>query len=204
MSVEWQETFNVSRETYDDLTRYAELVGRWTQKINLISKASLQDIWQRHIWDSAQIYDLGEPEGTWLDIGSGGGFPGIVVAIMAKRDNPARKVVLVECDQRKAAFLRTVIRELQLNASVEATRIEALDPAGATVVSARALASLSQLLGFADRHLQKGGSAIFMKGAQWQNELSEAQSAWSFDHQAHTSQTDPTAAVLLIKGIHRA
>ena len=117
MSVEWQETFNVSRETYDDLTRYAELVGRWTQKINLISKASLQDIWQRHIWDSAQIYDLGEPEGTWLDIGSGGGFPGIVVAIMAKRDNCARKGVLVESDQRKAAFLRTVIRELQLNAS---------------------------------------------------------------------------------------
>ena len=139
---------NVSRETKANLRKYADLLVKWNQKINLISASTVADLWSRHIVDSAQIYNLcPDAQGIWADFGSGGGFPGLVVAIIAKELNPDLKVVLVESDQRKATFLRTIIRETVLSATVKTERIETLMPIGADVVSARALAELSELLG---------------------------------------------------------
>ena len=194
---------NVSRETMDRLTRYHELLLKWNAKINLISRSSISDIWDRHIWDSAQIVAVSPFASAWLDIGSGGGFPGLVVAIYAKENNPAQHVSLVESDQRKAAFLRTVVRELGLNATVLSERVESLAPMNADVLSARALADLDQLLRYANRHLAKDGTALFLKGENWQNEVEIARDSWSFKLEAHRSKTSPTAALLEIKEIQR-
>ncbi|GIT86312.1 16S rRNA (guanine(527)-N(7))-methyltransferase RsmG [Roseobacter sp. OBYS 0001] len=193
----------VSRETLDALRAYYELLLKWNSRINLVSKSSIDDVWQRHIWDSAQIVDYAEDVKTWVDLGSGGGLPGLVVAIMAKDADPNWKTILVESDQRKAAFLRTVIRELSLNARVIVDRIETVAPLRADVVSARALADLSVLLSFAHRHLSPQGTALFMKGQSWEKEVSSAQETWSFDLKAHKSKTSPTAAILEIKEIQR-
>ncbi|MFK7745012.1 MAG: 16S rRNA (guanine(527)-N(7))-methyltransferase RsmG [Roseobacter sp.] len=194
---------NVSRETLDRLTTYHDLLIKWNPKINLVSKSSISDIWNRHIWDSAQIVPFASEGTSWLDIGSGGGFPGLVVAIYAKELQPDRKVTMVESDQRKTAFLRTVIRELGLNAEVLAKRVEAMDAFAADVLSARALADLDALLGFADRHLSTSGTAFFLKGEKWEKEVQIARESWSFDLRAHKSKTSPTAAILEIKEIQR-
>lgn len=140
---------------------------------------------------------------NWVDLGSGGGFPALVVAIMAKRTLTERRVTMVESDQRKAAFLRTVIRQLSLNAEVLVSRVELADPLRADVLSARALADLDQLLIFAQRHLAKDGRCVFLKGETWQNEVEIARKTWSFDLRAHRSKTSPSAAILEIKDIQR-
>ena len=112
---------NVSRETYDALKAYQRLLEKWTTRINLISKSTHEDVWVRHICDSAQVMGLASKHAAhWIDIGSWGGLPGLVVAILAKELNPKLRVTLIESDQRKAVFLRTVVRELQLNAMVQA------------------------------------------------------------------------------------
>lgn len=195
---------DVSRETLDRLTRYHDLLLKWNRRINLVSRSTETEIWERHIWDSAQVYDLAPASGHWMDIGSGGGFPGLVIAIIAMERNPERCVTLVESDQRKSAFLRTVIRELPLNAVVKVSRVEALLPAQTDVLSARALADLDSLLHFAERHLIKGGRALFMKGENWENEVEIARKRWSFTLDAHKSKTSPKAAILEIKELQRA
>lgn len=194
---------NVSRETLERLKAYAGLVEKWTVKINLISKASIPYIWDRHIRDSAQIYDLAPPCDNWLDLGSGGGFPGVVVAIIAAEKSPSTTVTLVESDQRKCAFLRSALRELSLSGSVKSERIEKLQPQNADVLSARALADLDTLLAYSDRHLSPTGVAIFPKGENWQKEHSAAQERWSYRCEAITSITNPAAAVLKIEDIRR-
>lgn len=194
---------NVSRETMERLEAFVRLVEKWTVKINLISKASIPHIWDRHIRDSVQVFDIAPPCQSWLDLGSGGGFPGIVVAIIAAERTPQAKVTLVESDQRKCAFLRNAIRELSLNGAVISERIETLEPQGADVISARALSDLDALLGFADRHLSPTGTAIFPKGENWQKEHSAAQQLWSYRCEAITSITNSAAAVLKIEDIRR-
>ena len=196
---------NVSRETKANLRDYANLLVKWNQKINLVSASTIADLWSRHIVDSAQIYNLcTDVQGVWADLGSGGGFPGLVIAIIAKELNPDLKVVLVESDQRKATFLRTVIRETSLSATVKIERIETLKPIGADIVSARALADLSELLGFAQRHLRPDGTALFQKGAIWQKELVQARKSWSFQSEHFTSVTAPQAVILKIERIAHA
>lgn len=194
---------NVSRETLERLNDFSALVEKWTQKINLISKASIPQIWDRHIVDSAQIYGIAPAFQTWVDLGSGGGFPGIVVAILAAEHQPNAAITLVESDQRKCAFLRTAIRELSLNATVHSKRIESLDPLGADVLSARALADLDVLLSFCARHLDFKGTALFPKGENWKKEHETAQERWSYQCEAITSITNPAAAVLKIEEIRR-
>ena len=188
---------NVSRETLERLAEYANLIAKWTPKINLVSRQSLQDLWRRHFLDSAQLYRLTSESGQWVDLGSGGGFPGMVIAILAaQRDDLA--VILVEADQRKAAFLRTVNRELGLQATIIAGRIETIPPIGANVLSARALAPLDTLLSYADRHLAPGGRALFPKGAKADAEITEALEHWRFDCEKYRSMTDETATILSI------
>lgn len=197
------DTFNVSRETFERLSEYVELVKRWNPKINLVSKSSIDMLWDRHIWDSAQIFNHAPIGQNWLDIGSGGGFPALVVAIMAKELDPHQRVTMIESDTRKAVFLRTVIRELDLNASVLTQRIEQVPAQEARVLSARALADLNLLLNFAERHLDPSGVCLFMKGETWKEELAEAQKSWRFSYKSHPSLTNSKAAILEIKELCR-
>ena len=193
---------DVSRETLERLQIYAALLRKWNPRISLVSKASLSDLWKRHIIDSAQVFHLANATiRHWADLGSGGGFPGLVVAIMATETGSPAHVTLVESDTRKCAFLRTVIRETGAVATVINDRIEQITPLSADVVSARALADLATLLGYADRHLASEGTAIFLKGASWQKELPEAQSKWKFNYQVDRSEAEDGPVILSITGV---
>lgn len=195
---------DVSRETFEALKVYEAMVRRWNSAINLVSKSSLPDLWARHIEDSAQVLKLGpSTAAVWADLGSGGGFPGLVVAILAKELRPALRVVLVEADIRKAVFLRQVVQTLGLSCTVRSERIESLAQLEADVVSARALTALPDLLGYAEKHLRPGGVAIFPKGARFRDELSQAREIWDFDVDIEPSLADPEAAILVIRNIHR-
>lgn len=194
---------NVSRETIAELEAFAELIKKWTPKINLIARGTIDDIWERHVVDSVQLYKFAPAKFMkWVDLGSGGGFPGIVMAIIAKSEQPLASFTLVESDQRKATFLRTAARELKLPVEVIAQRIEAVPPLGADVVSARALAALSGLLPLTLRHLGGEAVALFHKGRQSRQEVAEAEKNWSFDLEDYPSITDPDARILRIQRIN--
>ena len=195
---------NVSRETSDRLRLLADLLVKWNPKINLVSRSTLETLWTRHILDSAQIFSLiPHPVAHWVDIGSGGGFPGLVIAILAAESDSEQKTTLIESDQRKCAFLRTVLRETSVPATVISKRIEAAEPQRADVLSARALADLSQLCAFAERHLQPKGTALFPKGVTWQKELHKAEESWSFVYDVVTSKSEPEAVILKLGDIRR-
>ena len=146
------------------------------------------------------------PQGgnLWADLGSGGGFPGLVIAVLAQSLQPELKVTLVEVDKRKAVFLREAARTLDLNVTIEAQRIEDLPPLQASVVSARALAPLSQLCDLAYRHMAPGGVAILMKGKQSEAEIAVARQKWSFELEASDSITSAEASVLTLKELRLA
>jgi 16S rRNA (guanine527-N7)-methyltransferase len=196
---------DVSRETFAALQSFEALVQRWSSAINVVSKSSVGSLWERHILDSAQVFALCPPNAqSWVDLGSGGGFPGIVVAVLAKELKPDLHVSLVESDLRKATFLRQAAQALDLSISVQSKRIESIEPLRADVLSARALASLTELLAFAEKHLCPDGSAVFPKGARYQDEIADAKRAWSFDVDIKPSLSDGEAAILVIRNIHRA
>ena len=192
---------NVSRETLEALGHYSDLIRQWTQKINLVAPSTLADLEARHIWDSAQIYAL--EAGKWVDVGSGGGLPGVVIAILRKGDGNTDETVLIESDQRKCAFLRTCKRQLGLDLTIIASRIETADPQNADILSARALASLPDLLGHAERHMSASGRCVFQKGAAWRDEIDAAHAKWRFSYEALASKTNPEAATLVIRDIQR-
>ena len=194
---------NVSRETVERLRHFEALVLKWTKKINLVSKGDASQIWSRHIVDSLQIYGLAPESGDWLDIGSGGGFPGIIAAIMAQEAGSDRQFTLVDSDQRKCAFLRTASRELGLNLSVHADRVEDMKPMGASVLSARALDDLDGLLHYTSKHLLSSGVALFPKGENWEKEHEAAQKHWSYQLEVTKSNTNPKATILKITEISR-
>ncbi len=194
---------DVSRETMQRLALFHNLLVKWNARINLVSRSSLNDFWVRHVADSVQVYRLAPSARTWADLGSGGGFPGLIVAILAKSERPDLKVTLIESDQRKSAFLRTVIRETGISCNVIAERIEQAEKQDADIISARALADLTELLAYSERHLATGGTALFPKGVTWKKELEMAQTQWSFDVEVIESQTMPGAAILKIEGASR-
>lgn len=196
---------DVSRETIERLATHHRLLEQWNPRINLVSRATLPDAWRRHFADSAQLWRYAAPQaGTWLDLGSGAGFPGLVIAALAADQAPGLHIRLIESDQRKATFLRTVIRAAGLPASVDEARIEALPSQAADVVSARALASLPTLLGYAEKHRTAAGICLFPKGETVHNEMAEARRNWRFDAILHPSLTDPRAAIVEIGALHRA
>ncbi len=195
---------SVSRETIERLEAFAELTRKWTIKINLISKSTIPDVWNRHIIDSAQVFQYANQPKNWVDIGSGGGFPGIVLAIMAKELSPETKFTFIESDARKCTFLRTAIREQELNAYVITQRIENTEPQGADVVSARALGSIPDLLPHLERHLIPTGTALLMKGRTYAAELDAVGDDWDFDLAEYPSITDPDSRILSLKRITRA
>lgn len=196
---------NVSRETLDRLFAYCALVEKWNPAINLISKSGISEIWDRHVIDSVQlIRQIPAEGGQWCDLGSGGGFPGIVLAILAKELQPETRMILVEADRRKSVFLSEAARLLDITVSVKTQRIEALEPQNVDVITARALAPLSILCGYGYRHLKPQGVAIFPKGATAVREIEDAQKLWRFNCDAMQSHTDPEALVLAVRGIQRA
>lgn len=192
---------DVSRETLEKLEAYVAILTKWTRKINLIAPNTVADVWGRHVADSAQIHTLAPKKWQhWVDIGSGGGLPALIIAIL---DDESQPMTLIESDQRKCLFLQTVRRELSLNVTILNSRIEAAEPAPATVLSARALASLTDLLGHAERLLSPDGIAFFSKGARHEEELDQAAKSWHFDVTPHPSQTSDDARILEISGIRR-
>lgn len=187
---------SVSRETFARLETYAELLAKWNPRINLVSPATLAEAWTRHFVDSAQLYTLATgTEQHWVDLGSGGGFPGMVIAILCNEQS-LTKTTLIESDTRKATFLRTVARETGIATTVLSQRIEAAPPQLADVVSARALAPLPKLLPYVQRHMAPGGRALLPKGISWEKEVENARKTWTFSCQVHKSETDPDAVVL--------
>lgn len=189
----------VSDDTAARLEVYAALVRKWTRSINLVARNSVDDLWARHVMDSAQVYQIWDRRGrVWADLGCGAGFPGLVVAMLARGDGIDLDMHLVESDQRKAAFLRSVSRETSTPVTVHAARIETLAPLNADIVSARALAPLSDLLGFAERHRAANGQCLFLKGERFGDEIADALAMWRFEGQNFSSRTHPGAAILKI------
>ncbi len=195
---------DVSRETLERLEIYADLLKKWNPRINLVSASTLDAIWTRHFLDSAQLMDLGGDIAHWCDLGTGGGFPGLVVAVLGPEKAPATRFTLVEADQRKAQFLRTVLREAGVTANVIAERIESQAPKSADIVSARALAPLPKLLALADGYLAPGGTGLFPKGARAADEVSKALELWRFRCETVQSKTDEDAVILKISELSRA
>ena len=195
---------DVSRETNERLQIYAKLLRTWNPKINLVAPSTIYDLWSRHFADSAQLYALA-PEGFdhWVDFGSGGGFPGLVIAILAQERTGTSRVTLIESDARKCAFLRTVLRETGVAATVITKRIEAVQPLSTSVVSARALAPLSKLLEFAHLHLSETGVALLQKGQNWEKEMPDAKSAWQFSYRIDKSVVDENSVILSVTGVGR-
>ena len=188
---------HVSRETAERLAVLATELRRWQRALNLVSPASLPYLWTRHIDDSLQVAELGSAAASWLDLGSGGGLPGLVVAAV----DPGRLVTLVESDARKCAFLRSTARRMGVAVNVRQERIEDV-PAGSLspdVVSARALAPLARLLAYAQPFLRKGAVGLFPKGRNAALELTEAQESWIFQVDIVPSRTDSAGRILRIR-----
>lgn len=193
---------DVSRETIDRLIEFERLIRKWNPTINLVSKSSLDELWNRHIADSAQLFQhIPKDAGLCVDLGSGGGLPGIVLAAISIDQVPERHFTLVESDQRKATFLRQAVRDLGLNADVIANRVEAIDKLNAEVLTARALAPLSSLLSSAQDHLAENGICLFPKGETHLDEISAARKLFAFECDIIQSLTDPRGAILKIYGI---
>jgi 16S rRNA (guanine527-N7)-methyltransferase len=196
----------VSRETYDKLRDYESLIQKWNPSINLVAKSTLSDIWERHIVDSAQVYYAASAglSGNFTDIGSGGGLPAIVIALLAQGADKQFQMTMVESDKRKSVFLRTAIRELGLNnTNVLNERIENVQIPVSKFISARALAPLTELFGFAEKLSDDKTTFLFQKGKNWLSEIEIAQNHWSFDYEAIKSETDSNAVILKIRGLSR-
>ena len=197
----------VSRETRAKLALYVDLLGRWQKIKNLVGPGTLEHVWTRHLLDSAAVLDVAPEARTIVDLGSGAGFPGLVVAVLLA-DTPGAAVHLVEANARKGAFLRTVARETGAPATVHIGRIEEVVPVLARtlspdLVTARALAPLDALLGLAEPLLAKGATGLFHKGRELGEEIAAARDHWGFDLVEHPSRTDPAGRLVEIRGLRR-
>lgn len=203
---QFQHATHCSAAALARLVAYAGLIEKWQKAINLVAPKTLPELWSRHFLDSAQLLEHAPPGVTrWLDLGSGGGFPGLVIAALSDAH-----VHLVESDQRKSAFLREAARAMNVQATVHVKRIEAVDPAqlheamgGAPqVISARALAPLHELIGLARPLGGPDTVYLFPKGRTAEDELTEARRYWTIpDADRLPSRTDPGASILRLKGL---
>ncbi|MGE0847062.1 MAG: 16S rRNA (guanine(527)-N(7))-methyltransferase RsmG [Flavobacteriaceae bacterium] len=193
---------DVSRETEAKLDRLAALVGQWQRVQNLVAPSTLPHLWTRHIADSAQLHPLLDAASPVVDLGSGAGFPGLVLAILG---DGRRRVTLIEANGRKAAFLREAARQLNLAADVRNMRIEAADATAipARYVTARALAALPELVALAAPWLEKGATALFLKGQDVDEELQALSTSWDFGYEKVPSVTDPAGSVVALSDLTR-
>ena len=192
--------FRVSRETEERLLEFVDLLLRWSEKLNLIGERDRDSIWVRHVADSLQLWPLLGDHAPWfVDLGSGAGFPGRVLATAS-----GEHVHLIDADHRKAAFLREAARITAANATVHARRIETVRLPPASVVTARALAPLPKLLALAQPLLKPDGVLLALKGRNAKRELTAAQAHWNMRVAVIPSRTDPAASILQISDISRA
>jgi 16S rRNA (guanine527-N7)-methyltransferase len=188
---------NVSRETLARLKAYVGLLQDWNARHNLVSSASLADVWRRHIWDSAQLVRyIPETARTLADLGSGAGFPGLVLAELL-RDRV--EVTLFEATTKKCRFLETVRDRLELNAKISNTRMETASSQPFDVVTARACAPLEKLLGYAQNFAGPDAVCLFLKGQNLAVELTQARKNWKIQALEHPSLSDPSGVVLEIR-----
>jgi 16S rRNA (guanine527-N7)-methyltransferase len=191
---------SVSRETWDRLRIYESLLRRWQAKINLVSNSTMDDLFVRHFADSAQILPFMPATINVADMGSGAGFPGLVLAIQLIEMDRGH-VHLIESDSKKCAFLREVIRKTGARATVHRGRIEDVLPGlNVDVVTARALAPMSKLLAYAGPEIIKGALGVFLKGQDIQSELTALGAHSSFKFEIHPSKIDPKGVIVLVKG----
>ncbi|MEA1831161.1 16S rRNA (guanine(527)-N(7))-methyltransferase RsmG [Methylobacterium durans] len=194
----------VSRETAARLDLYVGQLQRWQSVKNLVGPATLAEVWTRHVADALQLLALAPDARTWLDLGSGAGIPGLILAI-AGAERPGFRVDLVESNARKCAFLTEAIRVTGAPARVRNARIEAViaDHAGVEIVCARALASLDQLLAWTEPVLKSGTTGLFPKGREVEAELTEAARRWRFVYDLLPSQTDSAARIVRVTALDR-
>ena len=195
----------VSRETFERLRAFEQLFLKWNRSINLAAPSTLDDVWRRHILDSAQLARIAPTATRWVDLGSGGGFPGLVLGFLLIERSGA-SIDLVESNRKKASFLQSVIGQFNLPAHVVAKRIN--DSYGLVsmpeIVTARALAALPDLLDLSAPWLTKGARALFHKGRDYRTEVEESTHRWDFDLVEHSSMTDPHGVILEISELRPA
>jgi 16S rRNA (guanine527-N7)-methyltransferase len=186
----------VSRETLARLKAYADVLADWNARHNLVAKSTLPDLWRRHFWDSAQLAPLIPPVArTLADLGSGAGFPGLVLAAM----RPDLAVTLYEATIKKCAFLRLAAERMAVSVTIQNARLEDLPPSPFDVVTARALAPLSELLGYAQNFAGPNSVCLFLKGQNVGAELTQAHKCWNIKPSQVPSQTDPSAAIVVVR-----
>ncbi|HEY2032247.1 MAG TPA: 16S rRNA (guanine(527)-N(7))-methyltransferase RsmG [Rhizomicrobium sp.] len=198
---EFAQAANVSRETLARLKAYVELLGEWNARHNLVSKNSLEDVWRRHVWDSAQLIAfIPNSTNSLVDLGSGAGFPGLVLAAML-RERPGFKTVLYESIAKKCVFLQAAAERMQLNVEVRNARMEEARLEPFDLVTARACAPLTRLLGYARPFQGPNTVGLFLKGQNVEAELTEVRTSWKLDVVRHESLTDPSGVILEIRDI---
>lgn len=191
----------VSRETIDRLKIYQGLLEVWQKKINLVSPSSLSHSWKRHFEDSLQLLSyIPQETSTLIDLGSGAGFPGLVLAIALPQ---ILKVTLIESDIRKCLFLETVSRETKIPVIIKSERIESIKDIKADIITARALAPLSLLLDYTYPFMNENSQVFFLKGKGVTQEIQEAKKKWDFDLEIFQSLTDSTGRILKINRLRR-
>ena len=195
----------VSRETEARLDRYVELLREWQAKTNLVAPSTLPQLWTRHISDSLQLLALAPSAKIWVDFGSGGGFPGVVLAC-ALAETPGAMIHLIERNAKKAAFLREAVRVTHSPGTVHLADIgDSVDRITGAVdcVTARALAPLHELIGFAEPLVRRGAKALFLKGQDVEAELTEATKYWKIDPHLHSSRTGGHGWIVELDRIER-
>jgi len=193
----------VSRETVARLKTYAGMLEDWNNRHNLVSAASLNDVWRRHFWDSAQLVPLLPQDAkSLIDLGSGAGFPGLVLAEML-REQQGMRIVLVEATAKKCRFLEAVAQRLSLRITIRNGRIEEQENERFDVVTARACAPLVELLPYAQRFFGPGTRGFFHKGQNLAAELTQASKSWRIKAEQHPSRSDPSGVILEIRELQR-
>lgn len=193
---------NVSQESREKFVRYAALLREWQERMNLVAASTLPQLAQRHFADSAQLFPLLPKHAkTLVDIGSGAGFPGLILAIMAAEKMPDLTIHLVESIQKKAAFLRAVVDELGLPTIIHAGRVEALKQITADIITARAVASVAELFRLAQPITRPETIFLLLKGEKAQEELTAARQTWHFTNRVIPSLTDPRGQILQIESV---
>ena len=201
---EFVKSLNVSRETLNGFCEYETLLSKWNEKINLVSKNTLVDIWERHFLDSGQIIKHVEASGKrWVDVGSGAGFPGLVVALLLRDRKIDCDLVLVEKNPKKGFFLSEVIRKLKLSVEVVNDNIDTLEPLNADILTARAFSELNNLIEISFRHRKKEGLCLFLKGENYRFELDKTLNYWFFDYDIVDSLSSSSGKIIRVKKIFK-